>query len=461
MKNAIVALIALVLVTLASIVPWADAQQKPSNVLIWCQNTNGTSSPCVAGNSLDYDSGGGTVNQATVGIALPASGGPVAGGTSTNPIRIDPTGTTPQPVTQSGSWSLAANQSINVAQINGVTPLMGAGNTGTGSHRVTEATDSQLSAGVGATGDAAATVGSTGSLTAKLRLITSQLDAIQTAVQLIDNIVSGAGANISQINGATAQVASNGLNTTGAGLQANALAGQCDDTSPAALTENQFGHWRINCSTHHGLVEIAAALPTGTNSIGQVTANAGTNLNTSSLLTTSAHDAAFGTAGSADSQVRTIQGIASMTPVQVQSNSANVATETTLASILTALQLIDDDQTGASVHYRTSAGSTEDEHEVKGSAGRLFSITATNTNAAARYLRCANQVAASTTPGTTTVLLGLAIPGATTGAGFTTNFGPAGIAFSTGLTCWLVTGAADTDVVEVAANEIKVIYTYK
>jgi hypothetical protein len=37
--------------------------------------------------------------------------------------------------------SLAANQSVNVAQINGVTPLMGNGTTGTGSHRVTIASD--------------------------------------------------------------------------------------------------------------------------------------------------------------------------------------------------------------------------------------------------------------------------------------------------------------------------------
>lgn len=37
--------------------------------------------------------------------------------------------------------SLAANQSVNVAQINGVTPLMGNGTTGTGSQRVTVASD--------------------------------------------------------------------------------------------------------------------------------------------------------------------------------------------------------------------------------------------------------------------------------------------------------------------------------
>lgn len=44
-------------------------------------------------------------------------------------------------VTQSGAWSLTANQSVNVAQINGVAPLMGNGVTGTGSQRVTIASD--------------------------------------------------------------------------------------------------------------------------------------------------------------------------------------------------------------------------------------------------------------------------------------------------------------------------------
>lgn len=39
------------------------------------------------------------------------------------------------------SVALPSNQSVNISQINGVTPLMGAGNTGTGSLRVTLATD--------------------------------------------------------------------------------------------------------------------------------------------------------------------------------------------------------------------------------------------------------------------------------------------------------------------------------
>jgi hypothetical protein len=114
-------------------------------------------------------------------------------GTASNPVRTDPTGTTTQPVsgtvttappanastniaqvggtatdTNSGNKSagtirvviatdqpqltnkllvtpdsvaLPANQSVNVSQINGVTPLMGNGTTGTGSQRVTVASD--------------------------------------------------------------------------------------------------------------------------------------------------------------------------------------------------------------------------------------------------------------------------------------------------------------------------------
>lgn len=132
-----------------------------------------------------------------------------------------------------------------------------------------------------------------------------------------------------------------------------------------------------------------------------------------------------------------------------------------LEDIKTAVQLIDNDQTGASVKYVTSAGSTEDETEIKATAGRLFSVTITNTNAAVRYWRCSNLTAANTTPGTSTVLIGGAIPGATTGAGITASFGPKGIAFSTALTCWFVTGAADSDVAEVAANEIKAMFVYE
>lgn len=49
----------------------------------------------------DYDTGAGTDTVLMQGIALPASGGAVQGGTATNPVRTDPTGTTTQPVSAS------------------------------------------------------------------------------------------------------------------------------------------------------------------------------------------------------------------------------------------------------------------------------------------------------------------------------------------------------------------------
>lgn len=76
---------------------------------------------------LDLDTGGGTDNVAAFAIALPKSGGAVAGGTSADPIRTDPTGTTVQPV----SGTITANQggapwSLNQTQINGVAVVTGA-----------------------------------------------------------------------------------------------------------------------------------------------------------------------------------------------------------------------------------------------------------------------------------------------------------------------------------------------
>jgi hypothetical protein len=60
----------------------------------------------------DYDTGAGAQTMTMYGIALPASGGSVAGGTSTNPVRTDPTGTTTQPV--------SGTVTANVGTTNGI-----------------------------------------------------------------------------------------------------------------------------------------------------------------------------------------------------------------------------------------------------------------------------------------------------------------------------------------------------
>lgn len=47
---------------------------------------------------FDLDTGAGTEFNLGISVRLPASGGSVAGGTATNPLRTDPTGTTTQPI---------------------------------------------------------------------------------------------------------------------------------------------------------------------------------------------------------------------------------------------------------------------------------------------------------------------------------------------------------------------------
>ena len=99
----------------------------------------------LAGDDTDMDTGAGTDNHSVIAIGLPAAGGHVVGGTSTNPFRTDTVGTTTQPVSGTVTSNQGTNNATpwneNIAQFNGVTPLMGNGVTGTGSPRVTIASD--------------------------------------------------------------------------------------------------------------------------------------------------------------------------------------------------------------------------------------------------------------------------------------------------------------------------------
>jgi hypothetical protein len=78
---------------------------------------------------LDYDTGAGTQNIPMIGMALPASGGAVAGGTATNPLRTDPTGTTIQPVSGTVTANLAAG-SNNIGDVDVLSIAAGDNNIG-------------------------------------------------------------------------------------------------------------------------------------------------------------------------------------------------------------------------------------------------------------------------------------------------------------------------------------------
>ena len=117
--------------------------------------------------TADFDTGAGTDTVQMVGMALPKSGGAVAGGTSTDPIRIDPTGSTTQPVSgtvsaaQSGTWTVQPGNTANTTawKVDGssVTQPVNVSQVG-GSNVSTAATGVQK---VGLVGNAGATVDST------------------------------------------------------------------------------------------------------------------------------------------------------------------------------------------------------------------------------------------------------------------------------------------------------------
>lgn len=250
------------------------ARLNPTTRILYVQLKDNSGSDVAVGGGTQYTEG--DTDASITGTALLFEGAAdtlvVAPGTAANGLDVDVTrvsGTVTvdgSGVTQPVSGTVSINSipagTNNIGDVDVLSlPALPAGTNNIGDVDVLTVPADPF----GANADAAATAGSTGSMQAKLRLMTSQLDAIKTAVETLDNAIAGSE------------------------MQVDVL------TLPAIT--------------------------------GTVTANAGTNLNTSALLTTAAHDAAFGTAGAADSQVRSIQGVASMTPVQVGDNSASLSVD--------------------------------------------------------------------------------------------------------------------------------------
>jgi hypothetical protein len=330
--------------------------------------------------------------------------------------------------------------------------------------------------------------------------------AALTALQLIDNIVSGTGVNVSQMNGVAVLMGS-GVNGTGAqrislatddvtalniiDIEALLTTGntQTDGieasltTMTGAIASNRYN---VDIKAVNGLVptddltfDFDSGAGTQTRSAigiafsasgGAVLAVGGTGTaSTATLRTvTASDDLGIVSLGLLDDAVFTDD--AAFTPATSKAFAVGFqADDTTPDSVdegdfgvprMSLDRMLYMRPGGASVFYRTSAGTTEDEHEIKATAGTLYSVLVTNTNAAARYIRCYNLTAASTTPGTSTVFWGAAIPGQTAGAGFAYPF-PSGLTFDIALTCAFTTGAADTNTDEVAANEIKATYSFR
>jgi hypothetical protein len=173
-----------------------------------------------------------TVAQDTTTIAGSAPG--TAGSASTNVVTVQGIASMTKLLVTPDSVALPSNQSVNVSQINGITPLMGNGVTGTGSQRVTIASDNTAF-----------------SVNATLSAETTK------AIGVVRN-ADGAGNLLLS--------AANALNSTGTGVLATQAVGQFDDVAPTAITENQFGNLRMSANRNlYNTIRDAAGNERGAN----------------------------------------------------------------------------------------------------------------------------------------------------------------------------------------------------
>jgi hypothetical protein len=311
-------------------------------------------------------------------------------------------------------------------------------------------------------------------------------------------LVSAAGALLVEADlGSNNDVIVSGVAAENAAASGNpVLSGGRYDSTPRTLGDGDVGAVALDAD---GAVHIAD----GGNSItvdGTVTANAGTNLNTSAL----ALEAGGNLAGAATS-LAVIDDWdesdrAKVNPIVGQAGVAGGAgavgatvQRVTLASddpAVTALQILDNAISGSEMQVdvvaalpagtnvigdvgisgaRTSGGTTifrsldldESEEEIKSSAGQVYWIHAMNLAATKRFLKFYNATAANVTVGTTTPVLTfpLGTTGDTNGAGFTFSI-PNGIAFGTAITVAVTTGVGDADTGAPGANEVVVNIGY-
>lgn len=137
-------------------------------------------------------------------------------------------------------------------------------------------------------------------------------------------------------------------------------------------------------------------------------------------------------------------------------NSVPVALASNQSTVPVAIQ--SDSSVGATPYHLVSAGTTN-ATSVKGSAGIVYGIQLTNTNAAARYVKFYNKASAPTV-GTDVPVKTLLIPGSAAGAGNNVPITHRGIAFSTGIAFAIVANMVDNDTTTISAGDVCVDLDY-
>lgn len=269
---------------------------------------------------------------------------------------------------------------------------------------------------------------------------------------------------------------------TGAGTDTRAVVG-------IALAASGGAQLLPGDATNGAKVQVAAALPAGTNAIGKLAANSGVDIGDVDILSIAAGDNNIGNvdivtlpAGNLGQQ--TMAASLSVVPAsnitdatyigdikfgealpagtnaigKLAANSGVDIGDVDVLSIAAGANLIGDVGLGVRTSGGVSIFRSIDLDEgtlevVKGSAGQVYGFVFINTTAAIIYVKFYN--ATSGTVGTGTPVMTIPIPGNgdSDGAGVALSI-PQGIAFSTGICVGASTGVADNDTSAPAANAL-------
>lgn len=389
---------------------------------------------------IDYDTGAGSVSQSVVGLALPGSGGPVAGGTSTNPVRTDPTGSTTQPV--SGTVAVSGTVSVDselpaaaaVADNTANPTVPGVASfphvfDGSTWDRAPGTSADGLLVNLGANND----VTVTGSVTANAgtNLNTSSLAleaggnlaAVAASLSVLDDWDETDRAKVNPIVGQAGVAAGSGV----AGATTQRVTVATDDV----VTVDNGGTFAV---------QVDGAALTALQLIDDT------------ILT---DDAAF---TPATSKVSMAGFEADETATDsVDEGDAGAARMTLDRKVIVTNQ---PHAAGGCSIFR-SLDLDETEEDVKTSAGTLYGWYIANTATSTRFVKFYNDTAANVVVGTTTPVMTLAIPGNSSDDVGANVLGGVGIAFGTAICVAATTGVADADTGAPGANEVIVNLFYK
>lgn len=234
-----------------------------------------------AARTYDSDSGVGTENTLGVVLRKSASGGSVEAATSADPLRVDPTGTTTQPV--SGTVTANAGTNLNTSAL----ALETGGNLASVATNTTGLNSTVGTAGLAIPAKGVVVQGSDGTNARAIKTDTSgnvnvnvqgtlTVDTeLPAAAALADStanptVPTAGSANMLWDNNGSAwnrqRSVFHGQNATGTGIAATGVLAEFDDVSPSAATENQFAPLRMSSNRNlYGTIRDAAGNERGVN----------------------------------------------------------------------------------------------------------------------------------------------------------------------------------------------------